>query len=285
MHPVQPGYPTHPTHPQYPPVYPPVNPGHPQYPGYPPQYPPQYPPVYPPVNPHPGYPPYYPPAPQMQQFRFESGSFVFASDAKQSMENAAAALQRAGYALLEKRSNYTTYTLVFLAPSHLKVEKYVSGNFVFASDAKKAADDCVRAMESQGKVVLEKNVSGTSFVVSYLGYGNGGYMQNQTYESGRFVFGSDASKSLNEALAALQGVNAVILEKRLSGNAYTIVFQAPFRVEFQKYVSGNYTFASEAQRAAAETASALASQGLKILEKNVAGTQFTITYFRPGYYY
>ena len=311
-----------PVHPPYPPVNPP----------YPPVYPP-YPPVYPP------YPPVQPPY-QTQNFRFQSGSFVFSSDAVRSMENAALALQRAGYTVLEKRNNYTSYTLVFMAPSYLKVEKYVSGNFVFSSDAQKAADECVRAMETQGKVILEKNVSGTSFTVSYLSSGSGWNMQTQTYTSGTFVFSSDAQRAMNETVAALQAINAVILEKRLTGTSYTIVFQsqyrletqnyasgsfvfssdaaramgetaaalqgvrnvvimekrltgtsynivflAPFRLEPQKYVSGNYTFSSEAQRAATETAAALASQGMIILEKNVSGTRFTITYFRPGYYY
>lgn len=334
-HPTQPwnpGYPTNPWNPGYPanpwnPGYPanPWNPGYPTQPGYP-------------ANP--GYPPVYPPAVQMQQFRFESGVFVFQSDAKRSMENAADALQRARYTVLEKRNNLTSYTLVFLAPSYLKVEKYQSGSFVFQSEAQKAADDCVRAMEAQGKTVLERNVSGTSFTVSYLGYGAAGYMQPQTYASGSFVFQSDASKSMNEAVEALKNLGAVILEKRLSGTSYTLVFQAPYRlefqtyasgsfvfqsdaskaladtaaalqgvrgfavvekrlsgtsynvvflapyrVEFQKYVSGQYTFASDAQRAAAETAAAFASQGLRVLEKNVIGTRFTITYFQPGYYY
>jgi len=313
----------------YPPVNPPYNPGHPSYP-----------PVYPPVNPT--YPPVYPPYPpvQMQNFRFESGNFVFSSDAVRSMENAALSLRRNGYTVLEKRNNFTSYTLVFVAPSFLKVDKYVSGNFVFSSEAQKAADDCVRAMESQNKVVLEKNVSGTSFTVSYLSTGYNWNMQTQTYTSGNFVFSSDAQKSMNETVAALQAINAVILEKRLNGTSYIIVYQAPFRLETQnytsgnfvfssdaqrsmnetvaalqrlrnvvimekrqtgtsynvvflapfkmepqKYVSGNYVFASDAQRAAGETAAALASQGLIVLEKNVSGTQFTITYFSPGYSY
>ncbi|OGR77540.1 MAG: hypothetical protein A2X32_01325 [Elusimicrobia bacterium GWC2_64_44] len=289
---------------------------------------------------NPGYPPYYPPQVQIQQFRFQSSSFVFGSDARQSMENAADALRRAGYTVLEKRNDFNAYTLVFLAPSSLRVQKYVSGNFVFGSEAQRAAEEFVRAMEGQGKVVLEKNVSGTSFTVSYLTSGYGGYTQQQTYRSGNFVFGSDAQRSLNETAAALQGIGAVILEKRLEGTSYTIVFQysykletqnyasgnfvfgsdaqrsmaetaealkrvsgvvvlekrlsgtsynivffAPNTLQTQKYVSANYTFGSDAQRAAAETAAALASQGMIILEKNVAGTQFTITYVYGGYQY
>lgn len=344
-HPAHPTHPAHPVHPVNPgqPYYPPQpwNPGQPGYPtpqpwepGYPPVYPPQYPPVYPPQ-----YPPY-PPQAQMQQFRFESGAFTFVSDARQSMENAAAALQRAGYMVLEKRNNFTAYTLVFLAPSYLKVEKFTSGTFVFVSDAKKAADECVTAMERQGNVVLEKNVSGTAFTVSYLSTGQNWQYKTQTYQSGSFVFVSDARASMEEAAAALQQTGAVILEKRLSGTAYTIVFQSFYppepqgyssgsfvfvsdarqsmaeaaaalrkvrglvilekrlegasyhikflshsRIEPQKYVSGNYTFVSEAKRAAEETAAAFASQGLIVLEKNVGGTQYTITYFHPGYYY
>jgi len=276
----------------------------------------------------------------MQNFRFESGSYVFSSDAARSMENAAMALQRAGYMVLEKRNNYTSYTLVFMAPSYLKVEKYAGGSYVFSSDAQKAAEECAAAMAAQGKVILEKNVSGTSFSISYLSTGYNGAVETQTYTSGSYVFSSDAQKAMNETAAALQGINAIILEKRLNGTSYTIVFQAqfrletqtytsgsyifssdsaksmvetaaalksvqnviilekrqagtsynivflaPFRLEPQKYVSGYYTFASDAQRAAGETAAALASQGLRVLEKNVSGTQFTITYFRPGYYY
>lgn len=336
--PQHPGWnPQHPgnNHP-YPPVNPPYNPG---YPSYPPVYPPVNPP-YPPVNPP--YPPVYPPYPpvQMQNFRFDSGSFVFSSDAVRSMENAALSLRRNGYTVLEKRNNFNSYTLVFVAPAFLKVEKYVSGNFVFSSDAQKAAEECVRAMESRNKVVLEKNVSGTSFTVSYLSTGYDWNMQTQTYTSGNFVFSSDAQRSMNETVAALQAINAVILEKRLNGTSYVIVYQAPFRLEtqtynsgnfvfssdaarsmnetaaalqrvrnlvimekrqtgtsytvvflapfkmeVQKYVSGNYVFSSDAQRAAGETAAALASQGMIVLEKNVSGTQFTITYFFPGYNY
>lgn len=277
--PQHPGWnPPHPgnNHP-YPPVNPPYNPGHPSYP---PVYP-QYPPVNPP------YPPVYPPYPsvQMQNFRFQSGNFVFSSDAVRSMENAALSLRRNGYTVLEKRNNFNSYTLVFLAPSFLKVDKYVSGNFVFSSDARKAADEFVRAMESRNKVILEKNVSGTSFTVSYLSTGYNWNMQTQTYTSGNFVFSSDAQRSMNATVAALQTINAVILEKRLNGTSYVIVYQAPFKLEPQKYVSGNYVFASDAQRAAGETAAALASQGMIILEKNVSGTQFTITYFYPRYNY
>ncbi|MCM2266337.1 MAG: hypothetical protein NDI60_01030 [Elusimicrobiales bacterium] len=344
-HPSQPAHPAHPVHPVNPghPGYPPPQPGHPAQPWNPGQ--PTH-PVYPP--PQPGYPthpwnpdqPGYPPPYQLQQFRFESGSFVFSSDARRSMENAATALQRAGYTVLEKRSSFSSYTLVFLAPSYLRVEKYNSGSFVFSSDANKAADEFVAAMERQGNVVLERNVSGTSFTVNYLGRGNGYYNQTQTYTSGSFVFGSDAARSLNEAVEALNSLGAIVLEKRLNGTSYTIVFQAqyrlepqtyasgsfvfgsdaarsmneaaaalqkvrglvvmekrlngtsytigffsPTRIEPQKYVSGVYTFSSEAQRAAAETAAAFASQGMLILEKNVSGTQFTITYFHPGYYY
>ena len=110
-------------------------------------------------------------------------------------------------------------------------------------------------------------------------------MQNFRFQSGNFVFSSDAQRSMNEAVAALQAINAVILEKRLNGTSYVIVYQAPFKVEPQKYVSGNYVFASDAQRAAGETAAALASQGMIVLEKNVSGTQFTITYFSPRYNY
>lgn len=261
----------------YPPVNPPYNPGHPSYPPVYPQYPPVNPP-YPPVS-----PPY--PSVQMQNFRFESGNFVFSSDAVHSMENAALSLKRNGYTVLEKRNNFNSYSLVFLAPSFLKMDKYVSGNFVFSSDAQKAADECVRAMESQNKVILEKNVSGTSFTVSYLSSGSSWNMQTQTYMSGNFVFSSDAQRSMNETVAALQAINAVILEKRPNGTSYVIVYQAPFKVEPQKYVSGNYVFASDAQRAAGETAAALASQGMIVLEKNVSGTQFTITYFSPRYNY
>ena len=268
----------------YPPVTPPYNPGHPSYPPVYPPYPPVNPP-YPPVNPP--YPPVYPPYPpvQMQNFRFQSGNFVFSSDAVRSMENAALSLRRNGYTVLEKRNNFTSYTLVFVAPSFLKVDKYVSGNFVFSSEAQKAADDYVRAMESQNKVILEKNVFGTSFTVSYLSTGYDWNMQTQTYTSGNFVFSSDAQRSMNETVAALQAINAVILEKRQTGTSYNVVFLAPFRMEPQKYVSGNYVFSSDAQRAAGETAAALASQGMIVLEKNVSGTRFTITYFSPGYSY
>jgi len=295
-------------------------------------------------NNHPQYPPYYPPNPQYpgqtQTFRFDSGTFVFASDANRSMEEGAAALQRAGYLVLEKRSNYNTYSLVFQAPSYMRIGKYVSGTYTFASDAQKAAAECAAAMQAQGKLILEKNVSGTQFTVSYLegGYNNG-YNETQTYNSGTFVFASDAAKAMNETAAALQSIGAVIIEKRQNGTSYTIVFQAQFRMETQnyasgtfvfasdaarsmnetaaalqsirnviilekrqngttynivflaafrlqpqKYTSGTYTFASDAQKAAGETAAAFASQGMIILEKNVTGTQFTITYFRPSYY-
>jgi glutaredoxin-related protein len=310
-----------------------VNPGHPTYP-------PVYPPVYPGHPTNPGYPPYYPPTEQMQQFRFESSSFVFGSDARQSLENAAAALQRAGHIVLEKRNNFNSYTLVFRAPSSLKVQKYVSGNFVFGSEAQRAAEEFVLAMQGQGKVVLEKNVSANTFTVSYLTSVHSGYTQQQTYRSGNFVFGSDAARSMTETVTALQGMGAVVLEKRLEATSYTIVYQysykletqnyasgnfifgsdaarsmtetaealkrvnglvvlekrlagtsynivffAPYSLQPQKYVSGNYTFGSDAQRAAAETAAALASQGMIILEKNVAGTQFTITYIYGGSQY
>jgi hypothetical protein len=337
-HPAQPQHPSHPVnpgHPGYPPPQP-WNPGHQQ----PQPWEPGYQQPWNPGQPgQPGYPPYYPPQVQMQQFRFESSNFVFSSDARSSMENAAAALARAGYTVLEKRNNYTAYTLVFLAPSYLKVEKYTSGTFVFSSDAKKAAEECVKAMEGQGKVVLETNVTGTSFVVSYLNSGQGWQFKTQTYQSGNFVFSSDARASMDEAAAALQSVGAVILEKRLTGTSYTIVFQGfytldpqgydsgnfvfssdakrsmdeaaaalqrvrglvilekrltgtSYHIQFlshtaiqpQKYVSGNYTFSSDAKRAAEETAAAFASQGLIVIEKNVCGTQYTITYFHPGYY-
>lgn len=282
-HPAHPTHPTHPSHPAYPPANPYPNPGQPGYPVYPP---PQ--PGYPPQPWNPGYPPqpWNPPAYQTEQFRFESGSFTFGSEADASRELAVRALRRAGYAVLEERDNFTRYTLVFMAPAYLKIEKFESGNFTFSSEAKAAADDCVRAMEKQGNVVLERNVSGTRFTVSYLGRGHGSYMETQTYESGNFTFSSDAERAMDEAAAALSRLHGTaVLEKRRNGTRFTLVFFSRTRIETQKYESGNFTFSNDAKRAADEAAAAFASQGLVVLEKNVSGTRFTITYFRPGYYY
>lgn len=354
VHNVQPGYHPQPGQPGYNP-HPQPWPGQPGYnptpwnPGYPdpnpnPWNPQPWPPYNPPVNP--GYPthpqpyPGQPPYSQTQEFRFESGSFVFSSDADESRLYAVAALRRAGHVLLEQRDNVTRYSLVFRAPSYHKVERYESGAFVFGSEAKQAADECVRALERQGKVILEKNVQGTRFTVSYLGTVWQGQSQNQTYQSGSFVFSSEARESMEAAAEALKRLGAVIIEKRQAGTSYTIVFQAYQRLEFQtyqsgayvfssdakeglelaaaaleraggtavverrqngtrftvvfvsrekirtqKYESGAYTFSSEAKQAAEETAAAFASQGFIVLEKNVQGTRFTVTYFSPGYQY
>ncbi len=342
-HPSTPAHPTHPAHPATPPhpAYPPANPyPAPGHPGYQPYPPPQ--PGYPPQPWNPGYPPqpWTPPVQQTRQFSFESGSFTFGSEADDSRETAVRALRRAGYAVLEERDNFTSYSLVFLAPAYLKIDRYESGDFTFSSEAKKAADDCVRAMERQGNVVLERNVSGTRFTVSYLGRGHGSYTETQTYESGSFTFSSDAERAMDDAAEAIKRLGGTVLEKRRNGTRFTITYQAPYRLETQtyesgsftfgseaeramddaaaalsrlngvavlekrrdgtrftlvffsrtrietlKYESGSFTFSSEAKRAADEAAAAFASQGLVVLEKNVSGTRFTITYFRPAYYY
>jgi len=220
---------------------------------------------------------------QMHNFRFDSSAFPFMSDASASMESAAADLQRAGFLVLEKRPNYTSYSLVFMAPSYMSIGRYTSGTYQFQSDAQRAAEECKRAMSAQGKIILEKNVNGTQFTISYLS--SGSQMMTQTYTAGTYSFQSDAAQAMNataEALKSMRGV--VVLEKIQNFTTYTVKFLAPFRLEPQKYVSGTYNFQSDAQRAAGETAAAFASQGMIVLEKNVNWTQFTITYVSPRYY-
>ncbi|MDO8804687.1 MAG: hypothetical protein Q7R35_09645 [Elusimicrobiota bacterium] len=117
------------------------------------------------------YPPAPYPNPGYRQFSFDSGDFTFASDARKSMNNAIAELQRAGYPILEKRDNVNSYTLVFLATNYAGIKQYKSGQFTFLSDTEKAANEAVTTLRSRGMIVLEKKIDWTSFTVSYLNPG------------------------------------------------------------------------------------------------------------------
>ncbi|MEK7721361.1 MAG: hypothetical protein AAB359_03120 [Elusimicrobiota bacterium] len=230
-------------------------------------------------------PGHHPPVPYpnsgYRRFSFNSGGFALGSEAEKSMNNAVAALQLAGYPILEKHRSFNVYTLVFLAPDYARLEQYKSGTYNSPGDARKAADEAVAAFESQGMVVLEKRMEWASFTVGYLTNPYAGQIKNFRFNSGGFTFRSEADKSMNNAVAALQVAGYPVLEKHRGINAYTLVFLAPGDARIEQYKSGTYPFSNDAKKAADEVVASLESQGMVVLEKRVDRTSFTISYLSP----
>jgi len=216
-----------------------------------------------------------------KMFGFESSAFTLTSDAPRAMEEAAISLQRTGYTVLEKRSEFTKFTIFFQAPSDMQLKKHISGTFASDSAARKAAEECKSVLEALKMPVLEKRVSNASFNITYLATKSLASMEPQTFNRNSFSFDGDAARSMEETATVLRSVNAVILEKRQRGNEYNIVFLAPFKLVTEKYVSPVYSFPSDAKKAIAATEADLASKGMVVLEKKVDFNKFTVTYFNP----
>ena len=236
-------------------------------------------------------PAYFPPAPYpdpgYRQLTFNSGQFTFADEARKSMDNAVAALQKAGYIVSEKYGNFNSYTLVFQAPGYARIEQYKGGGYTFPSDAQKAANEYASSFTSQGAIVLEVNVNQTSFTLSYLltgPYPNPGCRQ-LTFNSGQFAFANDARKSMDNAVAALQKAGYIINEKHDNFNSYTLSFLALGYAKIDQYKSSKFASPSDAQKAANEYADSFTSQGAVVLEVNVNWTSFTISYLTTGWHY
>ncbi len=219
--------------------------------------------------------------PGMKTFGFESGAFTLTSDAPRAMEEAALSLQRTGYIVLEKKSEFTKFSIFFQAPVDMQIAKHVSGTFMSDSTAQKAAEECKKTLEALGMPVLEKRTSGPTFTITYLATIAVASMEPQTYGRNSFSFDGDAAKSMEETAGVLRGVKAVILEKRQRGNEYKIVFLAPFKLVTQQYTSAVFSFPSDAKKALDVTMEDLTSKGMVILEKKVDFNKFTLTYFSP----
>lgn len=101
------------------------------------------------------------------------------------------------------------------------------------------------------------------------------------FQSDRFEWSSDAERSLRDAVEALRDARILVLEQRRDYDRYTIVFESRRNVRVEKYHSSQYTWSSDAKRAAEETARSLRHRGMVILENNVKNYRFTISYFDP----
>jgi hypothetical protein len=109
---------------------------------------------------------YYSPVPVIN---FVSGKFNFASDAEDSFNLALFQLKERGYTILESRLDWNKYIINFIAPNK-RVERYVSGQYNFTSDAEESLESTVNSLKSKGYVVLEKRINSDrhSFTISYL---------------------------------------------------------------------------------------------------------------------
>lgn len=107
------------------------------------------------------------------------------------------------------------------------------------------------------------------------------YNHQVRFDSGRFVWASDATRSFSEAVENLRRANVFVLEQRMNYDSYTIVFETRGYNQVQRYNSMTYAWSNEAERAANEMAMSYAYRGMIILEKNIRRDSFTISYFDP----
>lgn len=101
------------------------------------------------------------------------------------------------------------------------------------------------------------------------------------FESGSFDWASDARKSFDEAVYALNRANVRLLEQRLDYSSYRLVFETRNHARVERYNSMQYSWASDAERAANDLAASYAARGLVVLEKNIHRDFFTLSYFDP----
>jgi len=239
-------------------------------------------------TPYPQHPPYPYPQPGYQQniIKFESGEFNYASDAEDSFNAALQQLKERGYTILESRLNWNKYIINFIAPNK-RLERYVSGQYTFISDAEDAIIQTVNSLKERGYVILEQRINSDrrSFTISYLASDYSPYPPgNINFESGEFNYASDADDSFNSALQQLQERGYTILESRLNWNKYIINFIAPNN-KVERYVSGQYTFISDAEDALFQTVNSLKEKGYVILEQRINSDRksFTISYLVSVY--
>ncbi|OGS51388.1 MAG: hypothetical protein A3J79_08740 [Elusimicrobia bacterium RIFOXYB2_FULL_62_6] len=204
------------------------------------------------------------------------------------MDSAVKELAMARLTVMESRQNGARYSLSFMAPRGVRVEKYVSGQYSYYSDAKAGLEQAVASLKANGKVLIETRLNGAGFTLSYLD----GLRQDSdwttrrfSFQSGSFSYYSDAKASLQEAVEQLREVGCDIYESRLNGSSYTLVFDGPARSAVQNYASGQYSFFSEAKNGMAQTVRSLESRGNVILEARLNGSAFTVSYLTSYYQY
>lgn len=161
----------------------------------------------------------------------ESGKFNSQNDTKKSFDKAVSALNASNYKIIEKRINWRKHTIVFINPSQDKIEKYVSGQYAFASDAENGLIHAESSLQTMGYVIVEQRINNDfkSFTIRYITTKNQSLHKRMfTFESKEFNFQSEAEESFYNAVPALNAAGYKIIEKRVNSNKYTIVFINPY---------------------------------------------------------
>ncbi|HBA60119.1 MAG TPA: hypothetical protein DCZ92_04760 [Elusimicrobia bacterium] len=238
-----------------------------------------------PWNPTPWTPPTpYPNQWEMRNVSFQSGMFTFSSDAQASFNSAITVLSRAGYRMLDTRILGNYYTLSFMAPARAAIERFESGQYTFASEARAGLDAAVRALAADSKLVIEARLNGNSFVISYVEDNAHGYqMRDVVFASGMFTFSSEAAASLQQALTALRIADIMVMESRLTYNSYTLRLKSFLPVRVQSYAGGQYSFSSDAQAGLNQAVSSMQAAGMVVLEARRSNNTFVISYLERTY--
>lgn len=100
---------------------------------------------------------------------FQSAEFPFSFDAKKSMDKAVSGLTATGCTVIEAEESFGRYALTFVAARPMTLREYVSREYQFPAEAKRALRDAADALGSMGAVVVEQMVKdGNKFSIKYF---------------------------------------------------------------------------------------------------------------------
>ena len=87
------------------------------------------------------------------------------------MRTAEKALENAGYVVLEKGSRNSAFSIDFQGPNGLKMEGYQSETLKDANETTRTVSEIANTLQSRGNIVIENNVTDTSFIIKCLSVG------------------------------------------------------------------------------------------------------------------
>ena len=106
----------------------------------------------------------------------------------------------------------------------------------------------------------------------------GSSMQTMNFQSGLFQDPYVAEDSMNRAIDRLSSVGYSVIENRLNGTQYTLVFNAPAFTRIQRYTSGQYNDNYSAGEGLNQAVSAIEQGGKIIVETRLNGNMFYLSY-------
>lgn len=166
------------------------------------------------------------------------------------------------------------------------ITEFRSGEFRFASDARKSLEKAVAGLKSAGIEVIDSDLDFRTYLITFVSPRPARVV---TFDSREYSFGADAERALNKIAQALENGGAVVLERNMSSmRSFRLQYIEPRAygidggqriIEFE---SAEFPFSMDAGKSMTKAVQGLTAAGYTVVESEERFGRYSITFVAKG---